>query len=304
MTPRTLVILVTSALLAGAFAGTAIAYGTDADCRRGQYEEYVDEYGNTRKDDRIHDAPTYQNTPVTGRETGARACEGEHWDGQDYTGNECTPDNARPLASGGDVTSFAISSRYGCHPHTPFDGERGAGKLLTQGAASEAVHVRATGKGSTVGCLNHGAVFLGVSIFGVGEVAVFGNGDQAVVPGHPNCGSANAQGGGQGTASVYLRDNSDQIFKDLTTPAVAGVGPINVDDEMDNRVFRKEVCGNWLAGAVHTAGITTGQGVGETNDPTNSCEPNPDSRNDCTYQSYVKGQCFRDNTAASVMVLA
>lgn len=314
MRKSTLVLLVAGALLFGGFVGTVTAYGTAADCRPGQIGTGPARTGRT-DDDRIPNTPL---VPVNGRDTGAKACEGEHYDGEDFTGNECQVTQTRILGNP-DLTSFLIAYQYGCAPFTPHGDQNGVDRITSPVGALDAVHLRASGKGSEVGCANHGAVFVGLSIFGVGEVAVFGQGDQGVAPTYSptaNCGTVNPSGGGQGTANVYLRDNSNQLFEGLTVSNVpapvcsvystaGGTGTCgNLDDAYDQYVMGKDVCGNWLAGAVHRVGITQGQGVGDVNDPLDPCAPNPDNTADCTYNDYVDGKCYRDDTAIGVMLLA
>lgn len=260
-----------------ALSATAFVAATSADCEDGQ-------------NDKI------SQITAPGRPT-AGACEGEQWDGEDTTG----------ATESGDVTLWYLD------PNGRID-RAGVGYRSTSGMDSrpdvnnngpaDAAHVRVIGQGSPgwkEGTYNvgDGTLYVMVDVWGVAQTGVSASGHQDLAPCiadgsslcSPNVGPG-PDGALVGTAEVawYGEDNTDQSF------GATGLTPTfdsayNVAHNAVHGTTHGTTGGNVLASAVHFVHITQGNDVNEENP-------------DCSQATYDGGTCTRDNTAATVELLA
>lgn len=273
--------------------GTAVADESDPDCEDSQ--RAADGDTTTGDADKISDRWN-QIENALGQDAG-HVCEGEHYEGADSTGvgESCGGGGLDTvlLDPNGRIDQVAVCYNAGPTKDKPD---------LQNNGPTDAVHLRVAGQGSPGWKdgnynVNEGAVFAGVEIWGVGAVRLSGEGAQRVAPcvasGTTPC-SPNTDvenGIGAATLGVYLEDHSDQAAE------FAGI-----DDEYGGAYNAAHQAagfgshsngpeGNLLASIVHFPHITLGQDVGEED-------------TDCTQDAYVGGSCKRDNTAASVELLA
>ncbi len=185
-----------------------------------------------------------------------KVCEGEHWNGADHTGSasECG-DNT--IIDPTDVSRVAFA--YNHCGGTQDTNEQRADAF--NNGATDALHLRVTCEGTGNAC------YVSAVIFGVGRA---------------NVATQKTENGG--LAAIFLRDDSDQLTHNEVFP-LANLGSCEVN-------FFACGQGNPLAYAVHLAGVTNGQGVGEEGENTPPC----------TQESYEGRDCTRDNTAATVSV--
>lgn len=278
-------------LVVGLLSISAFAVATDADCEAAQRDPNSDPSSK----DRVSTASAPLRSNVNG---GTGACEGEQWDGGDTTGSTEQGTGVWVLDVAGPGRIDRIGARVGSNP----DGQNKPN--VNDNGPGDAVHLRVIGQGSPgwkTGTLNvgDGTLFVGADIFGVGQAAISASGHQdqmpCIVDGTTVCSPTSgngADGAALGTAElgIYLEDNSDQL--------AAGLGIVDEWDLAFNAAHaaahgtsHDSTGGNVLASVVHFAHITQGQNVNEES-------PN------CTDASYAEGTCTRDNTAATVELLA